>query len=85
MFSFVQLDPKYGPSLLLKTLILSNFDPSLWARPTPGGHDFPNFEFTLPEDVSIQVSAFLVKWCNVHITCACFVHVFCACFLCMFS
>ena len=36
-----------------------NFDPPLWPHPTPGGHDFHNFEFTLPEDASTQVSAFL--------------------------
>ena len=39
-----------------------NFDPQLWPHPTPGGHDFHKLEFTLPEDASTQVSAFLVLW-----------------------
>lgn len=30
-------------------------------NPTPSGHDFNNFEYTLPENVSPKVSAFLVE------------------------
>ena len=36
-----------------------NFDPPLWPHPTPGDHDFHNFESTLPRDASTQVSTFL--------------------------
>ena len=36
--------------------------PPLWLHPTLGSHDFHNFESTLTEDVSKQISAFLAKW-----------------------
>ena len=39
-----------------------NFDPPLWPHPIPGDHDFHNFESTLPEDASTQVSTFLAEW-----------------------
>ena len=35
------------------------FDPQLWPHPTPGGHDFHNFESTLLKDASTKVSTFL--------------------------
>lgn len=42
---------------------MNKFDPLLWPNPNPRGHDLHhNFESTLPENASIQVSAFLAKW-----------------------
>ena len=34
----------------------------MWPHPTPRDHDFHNFESTLPEDASTQVSAFLADY-----------------------
>ncbi len=34
-----------------------NFDPQLWPHPTSGGHEFHNFESTLNDDASTQVTA----------------------------
>lgn len=36
--------------------------PSIVALPNPEGHDLNKLEFTLPEDSSTQVTAFLAKW-----------------------
>ena len=39
-----------------------NFDPQLLPYPSLGGHDFHNFESTLPNNASKQGSGFLPDW-----------------------
>lgn len=36
--------------------------PTMWPHPTPGVRDLNKLDFTLPQDASMHLSAFLAKW-----------------------